>query len=111
MVAQRGRGRGRARLEHHPEGEHPERARRARSVGQVQRSDGDAVAILQHADPRHGGPREPKIHLREWPHDVMRPLTDSVRTTVEVADFDDCDRGTGVGHVYSYCIQYVISLW
>ena len=36
--------------------------------------------------------------------------TDSVRTTVEVADFDDCDWGTGVGHVYSYCIQYAISL-
>jgi hypothetical protein len=29
---------------------------------------------------------------------------------MEVADFDDCDWGTGVGHLSSYCIQYAKSL-
>ena len=109
-MAQRGRGRGRAGLEHHPEGEHPERARRTRSVGHVQCGDGDAVAVLQHADPRHGRPREPKHPSPGVADDVLRPLADPVGAPVEIPDFDDCDSVTVAGHVRLRMIAYSMRL-
>jgi hypothetical protein len=42
--------------------------------------------------------------------DVVRALTDPVRASVEVQDFDDGDWGAGGAHVDSYCIQYAMSL-
>jgi hypothetical protein len=42
--------------------------------------------------------------------DVVRSLTDPVRASVKVQDFDDGDWGAGGGHVDSYCIQYAMSL-
>ena len=90
-MAQRRGQRGRPGLEHHPQGEDPEGRGRAPSARSLQRGGGDAVAVLEHANPRHGRPGKPEHPRPGTPHDVLRPLADPVGAAMEITDFGDCD--------------------